>query len=211
MDQANVYPIATDQQLLDGLRNKNQQIWRQVYNTNRRPVVNYLRGLGASDEVAMEIYQDTLIFLDSKKDTLTLQSKLSTYLTGVAMLKLKEHWKKEKTAATRTGADFERQLQRRKPTDGETDEAELALLQLTVEDGFRFDLDNADPDVMVQKALAQISLKHCADIFQLRYWDGLDDKQIAGKLGLSHGSLRNQVGDCKKKVKEILVGMGWGQ
>jgi len=211
MNQANGPFTISDQQLLDGLRRKDQLVWRQVYNSNRTKVVSYLRGRGVSDEVALEIYQDTLVFLDAHKDTLVLTSKLSTYLTGVAIMKLKEYWKKQALAATRSVSDSEQQLGRRKPNDDDVDEAELALLQLALDDESRFGLDTDEPDVLIQKALAQIPLKHCADIFQMRYWDGLDDKQIASQLGLSHGSLRNQVGDCKKKVKEILLGMGWGR
>lgn len=211
MDQTNSPFIITDQQLVEGLRRNDQLLWRKVYHDNRSRVVHYLCGLGATEGVALEIYQDTLIFLDTKKESLVLTSKLSTYLTGVAILKLKEYWKKQSVAAERTRPDFDQQLGHRKPADEEIDEAELALLQLASEDGSRFGLDTDETDDMMQKALAQLTLKHCTDIFRMRYWEGIDEKEIAAKLGLSYGSLRNQMGDCKKKMKEILLGMGWGQ
>ena len=203
--------LLSDQQLLEGLRRQDQRIWRLVYNGHRLKVVNFLRGRGASDEVALSIYQDTMVFLDTQKDHLVLTSKLSTYLIGVAFHKLREYWREQTRNAKRSGADIEQQLNKRRPTDDDPDEAELALIQLASEDSTRFDFDNGELDVLVQQALAQIPLKHCANIFQLRYWDGMDDQQIASRLALSHGSVRNQVVDCKKKVKSILLGMGWGR
>ncbi|MCX6214612.1 RNA polymerase sigma factor [Spirosoma sp.] len=211
MNQGNSLPELSDKQLLDGLRADDQGAWRQVYNTNRRKVIHYLRGRGASAEVAHEIYQDTMVFLDAQKHKLVLTSKLSTYLTGVAIKKLQAYWTEKTKEASRISIGFDSPVNRPNLTGDDIDEMELALLNLALEDDPRFALNPEEADLMVQKALAQIPLKHCADIFRMRYWDGFNDQEIADRLNLSHGSVRNQVGDCKKKVKSILLTMGWGQ
>ncbi len=210
MDPVNDPSGTTDQKLLDYLRTGNEQAWRKVYNDNRPKVVNYLRRRGASEDVALEIYQDTLVFLDEKKHQLELTSKLSVYLTGVAYHKLQEYWKKQATNENRT-TRLDTGSNRPLPMDGEADDAELALLQLAWDDNAFAGFDTDEPDVLMQKALTQITLRNCVDIFQLHYWENLDYKEIASLLKLSYGTVRNQVIDCKKQLKEILMSMGWDQ
>ncbi|MGV3560270.1 RNA polymerase sigma factor [Larkinella arboricola] len=193
MDQIN-----KDQQILERLRNNDQRAWREVYEGNRSKVINYLRRYSTPEEVAVEIYQDTLVFLDERKHILQLESRLSTFLIGVAFNKLRARWKAN--SGKFDTIKF-----------SSTDDDELNLLQFAFVDELQFEADSDEPDAMIQQALAQVQLKHCTDLFRLVYYEQLDQRQVADTLGMSYGSVRNQLLDCKKKMKTILLKMGWGQ
>lgn len=202
--------IYRDKQLLERLRQDDQVAWREVYDGNRSKVVNYLRRYSVPETLAVEIYQDTLVFLDERKHSLQLESQLSTYLIGVAYNKLRSFWKANTANNAKfLNEDFESRLARVNASDVTDDELKLAPIELA--DEISFGAETVEADAMIQQALTQVQLKHCADLFRMVYYEGIDQRQVADILKLSYGSVRNQLRDCKRKMKTILLNMGWGQ
>lgn len=208
MASPNDPPPHPDQQFVELLRENDPKTWRTVYETNRPKVINFLRRRNAPDEVALDIYQETLIFLDSRKHTLTLSCKLSVYLIGVALNKWRDY--RKKTNGREQSTDDADLLDRRMLGEDEADAAELALLnQAFVNDPLLW-VDTSDPSPIIQKALGLLSLT-CQRLLTLRYWDDLDDQQISETVPMAYDAVRKQIYKCKQKIREILRDLGWGK
>lgn len=201
MDQANTQSIAADQQLIVRLRTDDRRAWQQVYKQTGSKVVYYLRRHKAPEDVAHSIFQETLIILDQRKAALTLTCKLSVFLIGIAILKLKEYWRKQGKDPEQLTDDFSGLD--RKLVEDDVDASQLALLELAFMDDASLLDDTATPEELVQHALTRLSDK-CVSLFRMRFWEGLDDYQIAAAVPMEYRLVRDQIYKCKARMRSII-------
>jgi RNA polymerase sigma factor (sigma-70 family) len=204
MDQVPDPPITRDQQLLERLRDKDQQAWNAVYKENRNKVVGFLRkNYGVGESEAAEIYQDALVVLAEKLNSLELTSQLHVYLTGIAK-NLQQAYFRSK------GIKARRELSIDQPTNSASDD-DVGPLEIGEEDGLLLEMEAGEQDEIFQRALAILGPTPCGELFQLVYYEKLGQDEIAEKLGRAYGTVRNQLKDCRKKLKIILRDLGWQQ
>lgn len=145
-----------------------------------------VRGLvvknNGSKQDAEDIYQESLIvlFRKVKENDFVLTSALSTFLIGICRLQWMNELRKRNKQATES------------------------LGEVTAEEAERFNtyLEEESKFKQAEKALLELGEK-CRDILRLFYFDKLDFKAIAAKVGLSNERVaKNQKYRCLEKARE---------
>lgn len=203
--------LIRDQELLIRLRNDDLRAWNEVYEAYRGPLTQFLLGKGVQADLIPEIYQETFIRLDAKIQRLELTRPLLVYLKSVAFRVMHEFWRQEKALKSHSYEEAERLIARKRPSEDDSEEVESGLFDIPADEPDLTNLDTTSADALVQEVLDKVQLKHCADIFRLRYWNGMDDSQIAAQLKIAYDSVRKQFYDCRKKAKNLLISLGWGR
>lgn len=144
-----------------------------------------VRGLilknSGSKQDAEDVYQEALIILfrKVKQPDFTLTSSLSTFLIGICRL----HWMSELRKRNKS-ADFSLELS----------DADAESFSSLMEEESKFKI--------AEKALLEIGEK-CRDLLRLFYFEKLDFKVIASKIGLSNEKVaKNQKYRCLEKARE---------
>ncbi|HTF04666.1 MAG TPA: sigma-70 family RNA polymerase sigma factor [Bacteroidia bacterium] len=135
-----------------------------------------------SKQDAEDIYQESLIILfrKVKESDFVLTSALSTFLIGICRLQWMNELRKRNKSATESLGEIP------------VDEAERFAAYLDEESKFK----------QAEKALSELGEK-CRDILRLFYFDKLDFKTIASKVGLSNERVaKNQKYRCLEKARE---------
>lgn len=135
-----------------------------------------------SKQDAEDVYQEALIILfrKAKSADFTLTSTLSTFVFGISRL----HWMNELRRRNKVASDS-------------TDE-------LTAEDTAQYAvfIEEESQFKTAEEALLKIGDK-CRDLLRLFYFEKLDFKSIAAKIGLSNEKVaKNQKYRCLEKARE---------
>ena len=131
---------------------------------------------------AEDVYQEALIILfrKVKQPDFVLTSSLSTFLIGICRLQ----WMGELRKRNKTAGDFERELS----------EVESQGFSAFIEEESKFKV--------AEKALLEVGEK-CRDLLRLFYFEKMDFKKIAAKIGLSNEKVaKNQKYRCLEKARE---------
>lgn len=172
----------TDEQIIQELKAGNHSsALKALY--KHYPVVRQmvLRNSGSKQD-AEDIYQESLIILWRKvrENNFQLTSALSTFLVGICRLQwMNELRKRNKTVTSE-------------------------LNEVTAEDAERFStyFEEESKFKRAEKALLELGEK-CRDILRLFYFNKLDFKTIASKVGLSNERVaKNQKYRCLEKARE---------
>jgi RNA polymerase sigma factor (sigma-70 family) len=172
----------TDEQIIQELRaGKYTSAIKALYKHYAVVRQMVLKNSGSKQD-AEDVYQESLIILYRKvrESDFVLTSALSTFLIGICRL----HWMNELR-------------KRNKTVTGE-------LGEVPAEDAERFHtyLEEESKFKQAEKALLDLGEK-CRDILRLFYFDKLDFKSIAGKVGLSNERVaKNQKYRCLEKARE---------
>lgn len=140
-----------------------------------------LKNCGSKQD-AEDVYQEVLIILfrKAKQADFKLTSSLGTFLVGICRLQ----WMNELRKRSKSTGDFESEL----------DSAEAETYSSYIEEESKFKV--------AEKALLEIGEK-CRDLLRLFYFEKLDFKNIAIKIGLSNEKVaKNQKYRCLEKARE---------
>lgn len=135
-----------------------------------------------SKQDAEDLYQEALIILfrKVKEKDFQLTSSLSTFLVGICRLQ----WMSELRKRSKSSGDFESDLS----------EAQAEEFSSFIEEETKFKT--------AEKALLEIGEK-CRDLLRLFYFEKLDFKTIASKIGLSNEKVAKvQKYRCLEKARE---------
>jgi RNA polymerase sigma-70 factor, ECF subfamily len=185
--------FGNDHDLIKALQEGNQQVWSQVYKEYKNKVLGTLIKKGATEEEAKVAYQDAWVHVYEVIHTLDFRdgkARFSTYVTGVAINKLNETWKRGKKNPEEPFL----------PEDLNWLEEALAYL---------FTSSSEECMQLLEKALQKMSKKHCNEIFEFRFWHQLSLQEIAQKLGLNYGHIREQSSQCIAHIRQLLTDMGY--
>ena len=173
-----------DQQLKDMLQNPAtlrkgfeamvRQYSEQLYWQVRRIVITH--------EDANDVVQNALLKAWSSIATFKGESKISTWLSRIAI---------------NEAVDFTRRLKNR-PTLS-TDDADLGLANQLMADKY---FDGDETEAMLQEAIASLPDVQ-RTVFQLRYYDEMKYSDISRILGTSEGGLKASYHHAVKKITEF--------
>ncbi|MBR2235195.1 MAG: sigma-70 family RNA polymerase sigma factor [Prevotella sp.] len=173
-----------DQQLKDMLQNPAtlrkgfeamvRQYSEQLYWQVRRIVITH--------EDANDVVQNALLKAWSSIATFKGESKISTWLSRIAI---------------NEAVDFTRRLKNR-PTLS-TDDADLGLANQLMADKY---FDGDETEAMLQEAIASLPDVQ-RTVFQLRYYDEMKYSEMSKVLGTSEGGLKASYHIAVKKITEF--------
>lgn len=184
------YPLkkriySTDASILEGLRNNDNMAWKLLYKEHTNSLRQMVLNKGGSELDADEIEQEALIVLWEKiqNPDFKLTSKISTYLYGVARIKLLERFRKEGKTFSSNQDDI-------------SDE----------EDFSEFDTEpQTDLQRVLVLSLSEITEK-CRQILTLFYLKKEKMEKVAEFMGLAHAdAAKKRKYKCFKRLQEIAI------
>lgn len=175
----------------------------------KRKVTGYLYSLNCFDsEVRDDIFYAALTTMADPKTKLTSgTAKFETIINTFAYYQLL-NVRKSRTDKTELPIS-------RVPSGKEGVEADGAtVLDVLAQNGSAFDRtageedEDAEAVLLVRQALKMLAGKHCRKIFELKYYHGLTQEDIAEELGLVRVTVSNLNGKCMEELKAILRELG---
>lgn len=155
-------------------------------------LLRYVRQMIADLFFAESIVQDIFIKLWYDKDKLDIQGSIKTYLFrmahNMAVNKL-QHFSTSKNTIHRT-----------------VSEEEWQFIEDTyqVEDRMIEHMESNDTDLLIKQAIDNLPAK-CGEVFRLSRYDGLDNQEIAEKLGISVNTVRAHIYHALEAIKAIIL------
>lgn len=171
---------ATDQELINRIRQGDRQALEVVYKSNRQPIQRYVLHNHGTLQDAQDLYQEVILALhrnivEGKLDTLT--SKLSTYLFQIAQNKWRNQLRIQKN---------------------------MHSIDPIGDESFNEDERNTiQEDAFLQRLIGRLD-ERCRQILLLFYFDQLSMQEVAQQVGLSDGeSAKKRKYDCLIKLKKL--------
>lgn len=183
--KSSLFFLTTDARILDLIRKGDEEALVLLYETSRRPILNYaLRNNGTADD-AQDLLQESLVVLWERVRAGKFEHKarLSTFIYATA----KNIWsqrlrKKEREVAG--GLDPE----------GDQDFSPSVLETMIETERAR----------SVREALDRIG-EQCRKLLLLFYWEELSMEEIAQKLGFANAdTVKAKKYQCKKALEKVL-------
>ena len=175
--------LLSDEFILDGLRNDDVKIFKQLFDNYFVGLVRYALQLINRPEIAEEIVQDIFENLWERRKVLEINQSIASYLYAAVRYRCINHFKSK----------IHQLLLVDDLTVIEQPETNTPFDELVIND--------------LQDAL-QASMKtlpeQCRLIFNLSRYSGLSNPQIAEQLGLSPKTIENQITIALKKIREFL-------
>lgn len=173
----------TDQEIISAIRKgKREKAIKELYKEYPKVKVNILSS-GGDEEIAREIFHDSLILLIEKvnKRDFELTAKLSTFLYGINRFLWKNELRKR----------------RRNP------ELEWKDTLILSADEIGYNEEKEEQMKVLEKVLTQVTDK-CKKIFELFYFKKENMNEIAKKLGFtSVNSAKTQKYKCMEKAIKL--------
>jgi RNA polymerase sigma-70 factor (ECF subfamily) len=151
-----------------------------------RPLLYYATKLTGNAETALDILQDVWIKVFRKirrlKDPGSLRPWLYRITHGIAVDRVRKHISIEKT-----------------------EEAQVEGFQASADVSF-----TEDDAAAIHEALDNLAPKH-SEVLVLFFLEDFSMAEIAMAVGCSEGTVKSRIHYAKKKMKEILLGGGYGK
>lgn len=177
--------ITSDARILDLIRKGDEEALVPLYETNRRPILNYaLRNSGTADD-AQDLLQESLVILWERVRAGKFEHKarLSTFIYAT----VKNIWSqrlRRKQREVAGGLDPE----------GDRD-CSPSVLETMIE---------TERAGLVREALDRIG-EQCRNLLLLFYWEELSMEEIAQKLGFANAdTVKAKKYQCKKALEKVL-------
>ncbi|WP_232562346.1 RNA polymerase sigma factor [Spirosoma oryzicola] len=178
----------TDKLALEAIRKGEREGLDFVYRQCRNYCLRFLNGLGASDDVASDIYQDAVIKFRENllKGNFNETSSVQTYLNSIC----KNMWHAHRRQQERLGHDPDTLNK-------------LSTDQQDAEDDKQVRLDKLD------RALDEIGKKgSCQELLKMVFYRGLKPEAIAVHFGYTDAqNASNQIYKCKERLRTIFLGL----
>jgi RNA polymerase sigma factor (sigma-70 family) len=169
----------SDHKVLEEIRKGNEEMLEYLYLKHTNMVKSFILKNNGTEEDVSEILQETVIaaWQNMMKPSFLLQSKISTYLMAIA----KNLWYKELKKRSRFTV-VDESLKERPETD-KNNPMDLALIRQLVDD-----LDDT-----------------CKELLSLFYFDGMDQKAIADRMGFANAqTVKAKKYQCFKRLEKAV-------
>ena len=182
---ASLFKITGDAEILDRIRNGDEEVLVDLYQSNRKPILNLVSKNSGSHDDAEDMLQESLIVLWERvrSGRFEQNAKLSTFLYATA----RNLWfGRLRLKARLTPLDID-------PVE-HRDHSPSALEDLVA----------AEETAIVRDALGMIG-EQCRKLLLLFYWEELSMGEIAGRLGFANAeTAKAKKYQCKKALGKAL-------
>lgn len=173
----------TDQDLFDALKNADRRAFTEIYNRYWALLFLHAKKMVKDDDEAMDIIQDTFVYLWNKADEITISSSLSGYLYSSVrhrVLNIINRGKlKEKYIDSLMSFD-----------DSDPDSSE--------------DLIAKELEIRIEEAIHQLP-KKMRTVFEMSRKTNLSHKLISEELNISENTIKKQINRAIKSIKTHLA------
>jgi len=184
MNTANVLVSLDDQQLLERIAvHKDKLALSELYNRYRHSLGGFLRRKVYQDKLVDEIYNDVMMAVWQKADSFRGESKVSTWIFGVAYRVCMSHARKEmKHTNNRTEIEFD-----------------------TLEGQLEKEHDSWTSEMIDQLRLAteKLSNNH-REVIELSYFQGHSMIEISEIMGCPINTVKTRLFHAREKLKMCL-------
>lgn len=174
----------TDQQYIEAIRNRNEQLFAECYDQNKGLFVGYFaKHYDKEQSYVVDLYQDACVILWQKAtdEHFALRCTLSTYMIGVGKMLMMSRDRKYKSMISyddRLMHDWSDDL-----------DVEANLIER---------------DHAIEQIVAQMT-EPCNTLLNKVYWDDLPGEQIAQEMGYKNtDTVKTQKYKCMQKLKVVL-------
>ena len=179
----------SEQEVVFRLREGDKQAYAQLFQEQYKGLVSYANKFVMDTEVARDLVQDVFIYIWEKRQKISIESSITSYLYRAVHNISINHLKKEST---------------------KTDYIRNFLINLNGSDYHSSQADDAH-ELVVQKDLSErideiITLlpEQCRNIFKLSRFRGMKNKEIAAVYSISVRTVETQIYRALKVLKENL-------
>lgn len=181
-----------DRELLIGWRNGDRAAGRELFNRHSDAITAYFqRKLYDTSLVEDLVGQTFITCIEAKTPFNGAATAFKAYLFGVAHNKLREHLRKLRTGAKLIDPAADAELV-----------AEVTLDQLDARDPSDL-VEKREQHKLILKALRRIPIDYQL-IFELSFWEGLSNPEIAQALGLPLGTVASRLRLGKDRLEVAL-------
>ncbi|MCA9636907.1 MAG: sigma-70 family RNA polymerase sigma factor [Myxococcales bacterium] len=177
--------------LIDRARRGDIQAWSRLYQEHFDRVFRHLHHLTGDRDLAEDLVQETFARAMVSIATFRGESRLSTWLGGIAINIVRGHWRRQKTAAN---ANINlRAIHEIAPPSGPAPE-EATLRRTRAE---------------VLYAILRELPESLREVFVLRELEGLSAREVADQLGITEGNVNVRASRARARVRAELERLGW--
>ena len=183
--RAPFFKLTGDAEILDRIRNGDEEVLVVLYQSNRKPILNLVSTNSGTRDDAEDMLQESLVVLWERvrAGRFEQNAKLSTFIYATA----RNLWFGR---LRRKGREIPRDID----PEEHTDDALSALEGLVA----------SEETAMVRDALGRIG-EQCRKLLLLFYWEELSMEEIAGKLGFANAeTAKAKKYQCKKALEKAL-------
>lgn len=206
----------TDERLIQGIRNNEDNIWRYIYRTMREPIFAHIGKKHPSipNTEKENIFQDTcLIVMENivsgkyvKRENVTLRSYFLGIIDNLSSTYLRKYGSRIIETTTRRTKETEKEIEKNrsydsniiiqlyKPAREHNDADEIIVLE---------EERQLEQNRFIDQAFGSLSAT-CQSLFKRYYWDGLPMDEIAPVFGFKNAdSAKSQKSKCMKSLRSL--------
>ncbi|WP_167604787.1 RNA polymerase sigma factor [Maribellus sediminis] len=183
----------SDIEIIEQLKQGNEQAFRKLVESYRKLVVNTCYGLLHNREDAEDVAQDVFIEVYRSVDSFRADAKLSTWLYRIAVNRSLNHIRDNKKH--RWFSLFE--------SDVKTENKKLLQVESSLTDQPEFELENKQRAIILHQAIGSLPEKQKV-AFSLSKYEDLSYQEIAEVMELSVSSVESLLFRAKKNLQKKL-------
>jgi RNA polymerase sigma factor (sigma-70 family) len=181
--------LHSDESLIRLIKQKDESAFTQVYKNCKEYCINFLKKNGADHEIALDIFQDSMIIFYEKAigSHFELKCSIQTYLNSICRNKWLNTIRDTKEIVVSEDFSFEENI-----TDWFED----------------FDDEREQQIEKIKKALEKMDEGggKCKEILMLYFYENKSMGEIATHFGYTNAdNAKNQKARCQKKLKEMVT------
>lgn len=167
------------------------QAWSRLYQEHFDGTFRHILHLTGDRDVAEDLVQETFANAMVSLPRFRGESRLSTWLSGIAINIVRGHWRRQKSA--------------RKAHDGLVALHEVAPRKDAAPDQAGLQRARAEALYAVLSELPET----LREVFVLRELEGLRASEVAEQLGISEGNVNTRASRARARVRQELERLGW--
>jgi RNA polymerase sigma-70 factor (ECF subfamily) len=182
-------PRPTTEQMVARAKAGEMSAWSRLYQDHYERIYRHVRALTGEHSISEELTQETFVQALLKIGSFDGRSSLSTWLHGVAINTVRNHWRSQKSTAKAHA-----KLEVVKALDGRADAPDGEIHQ--------------KQRVKALYAALETLPDHLRVAFVLRDLEGLSPEDAAEQVGISTGNLAVRATRARQRIRKQLV--EWG-
>ena len=179
--------VVLEKEIISKLRRGDTKVYEQLFQDNYRPLVLYAKKFVMDTEVARDLVQDVFIYIWDKRQKLTIDKSLSSYLFRAVHNASINYLKKESTKENYVRQFLINLNERSYKTSSSEDAHELIVHDELLES---------------IESVVETLPDQCKTIFKMSRFRGMRNKEIAEVYSISPRTVETQLYRALKVLKE---------
>jgi RNA polymerase sigma-70 factor (ECF subfamily) len=184
-------PLDLEDRLVERAKAGDVQAWSRLYQEHFDGIFRHILHLTGDRDLAEDLVQETFAKAMVSLPRFRGESKLSTWLSGIAINIVRAHWRRQKSA--------------RKAHDGLVAMNEVAPPKGAAPDQAGLQRARAEALYGVLRELPET----LREVFVLREIEGMRAAEVASQLGISEGNVNTRASRARARVRRELERLGW--